>query len=471
MIENELSALRRANPVAVDAVTDLVAAHRSALGEAIRDAREDAPGGAAAVEDATRSGSVEREAVAGRGTRRRLVATAAATIAVVALPALLLARGALDNRDLVDDDLPVLDELPPPSDVSQPEDPRGTDDEDDLLVPVTPPTPTTPPSSPPPATSAMVVPPTTVAPGNDATAPPLVPASTPPLPGPTTVAPSGDAAPAPATSPSGTAPPPATSPTPSSAPPAVQDPTDTDVGPPTRNDTSQPFDPDLDLLVVTLDFANRDDGHAAVATRELATTFDLAPLVVAGTPAPDSSWFVPEYPAMMDAAWGPGWLDATSDRPGAVIVAADRWLDTIDSGGVVRVAEGGVSDFTADVLREVRNRQPALDTAEVVQVVHHSGRNEDETRSGDLDFVRATTTYARIDDGNSENDTADLKRASSVFESAALSGRHAAAWTAAFEFLPAASLDFSDTVTALHILGIDTDEVADPDDFADVAMR
>lgn len=232
-----------------------------------------------------------------------------------------------------------------------------------------------------------------------------------------------------------------------------------------------PFDPDLDLLVITLDFANRDDGHASVAARELATAFDLDPLVVVGTPAPESGAFAAEYADVMTAAWGSAWLDAAVDRADVVADAADQWLATIDAGGVVRVAEGGVSDFSADVVREVQRRRPALDTVSVIQVVHHSVRNEEETRADDRDLVQTSTLYERIDDGNSANDTADLKVASDGFEAAALSGRHADAWITAFDFLPASSLDFSDTVTALHILGIGTDEVADPDDFATAVMR
>ena len=103
-------------------------------------------------------------------------------------------------------------------------------------------------------------------------------------------------------------------------------------------------------------------------------------------------------------------------------------------------------------------------------VVHQSARNEEETRAGDLDLVRANTTAVRIDDGNNLNDTADFNGASNAFETAALAGRHRDAWVAAFDYYDASSLDFSDTVTVLDVLGIGLDQIADADDFANVVI-
>ncbi len=100
-------------------------------------------------------------------------------------------------------------------------------------------------------------------------------------------------------------------------------------------------------------------------------------------------------------------------------------------------------------------------------MVQHNGRNETASTAGALATVQDATEYVRIDDGNSANGTADLFQPSSSFEAAALAGPNAAAWAVAFGDLPAAELDFSDTVAVLHILGIGLDQVATPDDFAD----
>ena len=471
MIENELTALRRVNPVAERDVAALVAAHRSAFVDAI-----------AETSTQTRppdSVAVAEETATVRPSRFNLLVAAAAALVILVFPTLLLAS-AMRN----DNDRQILNEPPTeePAIWVEPNRPdEDPDSESELFVPV-PSSSTdtsadsTTASTTAPTTSSSLPPTTSIAPSAGAAgAPPVPPAastSTSSSPASTNTATDPAPPPTPGVSPDTT--PPSGDPSSRTTPPteASAGTTTTTVSPPTTTepapsgDASQPFDPERDLLVVTLDFAMRDDGHAAVATREIATSRELDVLIVAGTAATDSGASVQEYDVVMSAAWGSNWLDATADRAGAVAEAADRWLATIDRGGVVRVGEGGVSDFTADVVRELQRRRPALDTTATIQVVHHSGRNEDETRSGDLDLVRSDTSYQRIDDGNSANGTADLNGASNAFESAALAGAHAGAWTVAFDYRPAASLDFSDTVTALHILGVGLDEVADPDGFA-----
>ncbi len=240
----------------------------------------------------------------------------------------------------------------------------------------------------------------------------------------------------------------------------------------TRAVTAQgPFNPKIDLLVVHFDFAHTDDGHAAAASREAATALGLEPLVVAGTKATDSPESNRPYQELMPIIWGDRWIDATANRQAAVASAATQWLASLDRGGRVWIAEGGVSDFTAEVLQEVIALRPGLDTTKAVHVVQHVQRNEDATQNAAAGLVQAKANYIRIDDGNSSNDTANLKGASSDFENAALDGDYSAAWKAAFAYKPASDLDFSDTVGLLHIVGVGTNQVADPADFADYFMN
>lgn len=228
-----------------------------------------------------------------------------------------------------------------------------------------------------------------------------------------------------------------------------------------------PFDPSADLLVLHFDFVHLDDGHAAVAAREITDDLGVTTThVVAGTTGVDHDGFVHDFAPVLEATWGDRWLDATADRTDAVRRSADAWLTTIDAGGRVWVADGGASDFTTEVVQEVRQRRADLDTVATVRVVQHNDSNEAATAAVDLRVLQDTTTYQRIEDGNDANATADLNRPSDGFEAAALAGPHGAGWAAAFAALPAAELDFSDTVEVLHILGVGLDEVADTDDFA-----
>ncbi len=245
--------------------------------------------------------------------------------------------------------------------------------------------------------------------------------------------------------------------------------TNPDEGPPSPP-IEGPFDSSIDLLVLHYDHAHLDDGHAAVAALEIATSFGLQPLVVAGTYPSGYEGHVNDFEPVMRAAWGDRWVDAHVDRLGALTSSADRWLATVDAGGRVWVAEGGVSDFTADVVREIQRQRPDLDTRTAVHVVQHSDRNETQSAPESISFLKANVDYERIADGNGTNDTANLNMESGEFEAAALTGQHASSWSAAFEYLPADNLDFSDTVEVLHILGVGIDEVADPDDFANRFM-
>ena len=227
-----------------------------------------------------------------------------------------------------------------------------------------------------------------------------------------------------------------------------------------------PLDPSADVLSLHFDYFHRDDGHAAVASRELTTWFGLTPHVVGGTAASDFDGYIHPFGSVMDTTWGDQWFDARTDRQNTVLATVDRWLSAIDAGGQVWIAEGGVSDFTAEVLRDMIARRPELDTAAVVHVVQHSTSNEVGTVPENLEYVAANTTYLRIEDGNETNGSANLKQTSEQFTAAALAGRHGQSWAAAFDYLAADRLDFSDTVEVLHILGIPLDQVASPDDFA-----
>ncbi len=227
-----------------------------------------------------------------------------------------------------------------------------------------------------------------------------------------------------------------------------------------------PFNRSLDLLVLHYDHAHLDDGHAAVTALEISSRFELVPHVVAGTAADGHSGYVHDFAPVMQAVWGDAWLDARLDRPGATNRSVERWLSTLDAGGRVWVADGGASDFTAEVVREIQRQRPALDSTAAIRIVQHNDRNESETTPENLALLQRVTSYERIDDGNSANGTADLHHPSAALVAAALAGPNREQWSAAFDYLPADELDFSDTVEVLHILGVGLDEVADPDDFA-----
>jgi len=178
-----------------------------------------------------------------------------------------------------------------------------------------------------------------------------------------------------------------------------------------------------------------------------------------------------ESEQLMAAVWGSVWLDAHNNRPGAVNAAVNRWTSVLAAGGSVWVAEGGQSDFTAEVVRRINSNHSEFVTSQRIHVIQHSGWNEDHARAEDLNYTRNNTRYVKIADGNDPNTTADFRFESHIngkFVARAKASSYSAEWAAAFNYLtPEEKLDFSDTVELMHILGLGTNVIRDINDFAD----
>lgn len=235
------------------------------------------------------------------------------------------------------------------------------------------------------------------------------------------------------------------------------------------------FDRNQDLVALHFDHApDRDDGHAAVAGYIVATELGLNVSVVGGA---HGLWNRGRYDSasegLMTSIWGGQWLDAHNNRASAISVATSRWASTLTAGGDVWVAEGGQADFTAAVVRAIRQQFPEIQTSARIHVVQHSQWNEDHATAGDLSFVKSNTHYIRIADGNDPNSTADFRSETpQSFINAAQSSRYAGIWNAAFAYLsPYEKLDFSDTVELMHILGIGPQAIGTVDQFADRFVR
>ena len=222
-----------------------------------------------------------------------------------------------------------------------------------------------------------------------------------------------------------------------------------------------------DLLSLHYDNApDRDDGHALVAGRVLVETFGVRAIAVNGTYGYRlREQFQTDSVPLFALTW-PNGLDAFNDPGGSVASAASIWSETIRNGGTVYVAEGGPSEFTAEVLREL----PASQHSSVTVVQHSAGFNQNQTSDVNLKFVQDVTNYINIDDGNlGNNETADLNMLSSGFVETALNSIWSVQWAAAFDYLDPVNdkLDFSDAVEVLFILDVPFSRVSDVDDFAD----
>lgn len=222
------------------------------------------------------------------------------------------------------------------------------------------------------------------------------------------------------------------------------------------------FDQAKDLLSLHYDHApDKDDGHSAAADRTILESLygrdwiKKHVVAVSGAYGKNAKTFNTKSDAVMDAAWNDcgGWLAGHTKREKVVTDLCQQWSVIMGSGGDVWVKEGGQSDITADVVKQILLQNPDLDTTRRIHVVQHSNWNESQTTDASLAYTRKYTDYIRLRDANR---FLNIKGGNKEFEEAA---KHyplfGAIWAAAFTYYdPGDRLDFSDTGELMHILGL-----------------
>jgi hypothetical protein len=168
-----------------------------------------------------------------------------------------------------------------------------------------------------------------------------------------------------------------------------------------------------DLLLVQLDSkTDIDDLHTAAG---LATLLhhpdykDLNYFAIAGTYGIQEGLYVPPN-ELMKLAFRNNWADAHNKRDKSIKEVIKKAEKTIRNGGSVWVAEAGQSDFTADWVQKLVEKNPSLNIKERVHVVQHSDWNESVTEPSKLKYAQSITDYHKIADGNAfGNGTPGLK--------------------------------------------------------------
>jgi len=223
-----------------------------------------------------------------------------------------------------------------------------------------------------------------------------------------------------------------------------------------------------DLLVLHYDNCpDRDDGHAIPAGKSIVEKYGINNVLTVNGTCGNSirNRFVDESQSVMQASWGNSYLDAHNQRNLSVNTAAIRWASTLSNGAHVWVAEGGQSDFTADVVRKIESNYGSSSLKRIHIIQHSAGStayNEKFTDAANLAYLKNRTSYQPVANGNvGGNGTADLNAQSSYFVFTARASRFSAEWNAGFDYLPpdcavrkeSCKLDFSDTVEVLYIIG------------------
>ncbi len=163
------------------------------------------------------------------------------------------------------------------------------------------------------------------------------------------------------------------------------------------------FDWEHDLLLAQYDFkTDVDDLHSVAALATLLTNTDFSNIkyhTVAGTYGIQDGLYVPPN-ELMQLAFGNNWSDAHQDKTKALQRVKTIALETLKNNGAIWIADGGQSDFSADLVREIQQEKLAFKTTERIHIIQHSDWNEKVTSPAALAFVKANADYQKIPDGN-----------------------------------------------------------------------
>lgn len=236
------------------------------------------------------------------------------------------------------------------------------------------------------------------------------------------------------------------------------------------------FAPSTDLMIANFDNKpDTDDLHAVAGlvtmlrdprlacVRVVATTGAHA----AGNPEP----FI-QADTLMTMAFGGDWADADADRAGSATFLVDHAVRTLRAGGDVWIMEAGMSDLSANVVRQLAVVAPEINLRKRIHLVQHSAINEMLADPEALKYVREHTDYIKIADGNVRDDgTPGFKTRSPAAWPVLLASKSAGAvWAEARrlatvsnpkssypnEAIGAGGLDFSDLAEGAWIFGFES---------------
>ena len=235
------------------------------------------------------------------------------------------------------------------------------------------------------------------------------------------------------------------------------------------------FDPNKDLLLAQFDCkTDVDDLHTVAALATMLNHPDYRNVnyyAVAGTYGIQKGRYVPAN-ELFQLAFDNRWSSAHEDgnlTAQKILSIVER---TLKKGGDVWVAEAGQSDFSAQWIRTLLALQPQLSPKKRIHIVQHSDWNEDVTSPENLQFVKETTDYRKIPDGNAggngspgfrSDEKIDWKhritdpKLRKIWETALRIGNQYNGKKGRYlnTAIAGGGLDFSDLVETCYILGLD----------------
>lgn len=174
------------------------------------------------------------------------------------------------------------------------------------------------------------------------------------------------------------------------------------------SETSSPkligkFNVKKDLYLAQFDCKTDTDdilSVAAVATMLNDPRFsDVKYHAVAGAYGIQEGLYVPPND-LFRIAFGNNWSDAHTNFEQALSEVTKVVTNTLKDGGDIWITEAGQSDFSASLIKNIKDTLPSINTKTRIHIVQHSDWNENNTMSDDLTYVKENTDYIKIPDGN-----------------------------------------------------------------------
>jgi len=179
------------------------------------------------------------------------------------------------------------------------------------------------------------------------------------------------------------------------------------------------FDKSKDLFLAFYDNKpDADDIHSQAGVATLLADRRFAGVdfyAVLGTYGRQNAKFLNSSTVMNQCYGQANWTNA-HPKDGAnwnssLTATLSRVNQALARGGDIWIMEAGQSDFTADLVRRLKNANSNVNTNNRIHVVQHSDWNERQTTPADLDYTRANTDYSKIPDGNGGNNGTPQLRA------------------------------------------------------------
>ena len=166
------------------------------------------------------------------------------------------------------------------------------------------------------------------------------------------------------------------------------------------------FNQATDLLLLNYDCkTDVDDIQSMAAFACLYTNSKYRSInyhAVVGAYGIQEGLYIPPY-SLLPLIFDTHWTDAHNKIELAVREVFTLIEPVLRNEGSVWIAEAGQSDFTAELVKSVKNQIPTISTSTHIHVVQHSDWNESVTSTKKLDYVKKHTDYIKIADGNGLN--------------------------------------------------------------------